>query len=146
MVTILNASDVDRTGMVRYTLLGGDDGRFAIGSLNGVVSTTSRLDRESKPSYTVCHFDSLACICCLSSIIVSIDARASPRTRCVTLIHWLVYVTLAAFLFQYMLSLSYTAKPEVNAWLNHSYKQARKYLQPKPGRLNLCHHTPNATY
>ena len=51
----VNATDDDvmYNGEVRYAMMHGDEGKFAINATSGIITTVGALDRETKDSYTV---------------------------------------------------------------------------------------------
>ena len=51
----VNATDNDvmSNGEVRYTIMHGHEGKFAIDATSGIITTSGALDRETKDLYTV---------------------------------------------------------------------------------------------
>ena len=51
----VNATDDDvmSNGEVKYAIMHGDEGKFIIDTISGIITTAGALDRETKDSYTV---------------------------------------------------------------------------------------------
>jgi protocadherin Fat 4 len=50
-ITTLTATDLDTLGMITYSLVAGDDGKFALESSRGLLTLRDSLDRETRSEY-----------------------------------------------------------------------------------------------
>lgn len=50
-ITTLTATDLDTLGIITYSLMSGDDGKFALESSRGILTLRDSLDRESNSEY-----------------------------------------------------------------------------------------------
>lgn len=51
LVATIKASDPDTIGKLEYSLISGDDGKFALDKFEGTLKLRATLDRESKDLY-----------------------------------------------------------------------------------------------